>query len=729
MGMWRFSYCAFIVIASVLPNCLASSAQNVPDTLRYTMDEVVVTADRTEGRIMNATSSISVMRATELKTIPAGKLSDVFQFVPGFTVSSFDGVGRNPALNARGFFGGGEAEYNIVLIDGMPLNDLENGLVNWSMIPLQDVQSIEIVRGGSSPMYGDAALGAVINILTEGDLSSRSSLSLGGGTLKSFNVGASTEGSLGHRPYRLSIAHEQTNGYRLHSMWRGTSFGGMVTFPLSGKSTLDLSTQNQWVKSEDPGPLTEGDARLDPTSGRVFYKNDGRDERRHNTSVNYSLAVGDHGGFAGRTSYRYKKSANVRTLVNPLFFIDGATGSLLGLDPTTLFGDTQLRETSSHQVVGGVQYEHRFQFGTMTDKLLGGVDVQWGSLGSDYFSYFQGMESDFAASSGMRGLFLTYDDATRFTDSFFLNNEFAFDERFSVNFGLRYERIESDFNLRPCASCNQTDIISPPSSAWSPKVGLNLLLARTSDYAGSIYASFNRSFKAGTIDQLFDQRLTRVAAQFNGSTMTQVIAFPPLANSLLKPQFASTYEVGTYQRLALNQNLAAELTLVFYQSDLKDEIDFDIASLSYQNINESRHRGIESGLKVFVLRGFNLFANFTWSQVTFRAGQFVGNKLKGIPEHVFAGGISFTQPTGVGATLTLSSYRNTFLDDENTVLLSPYTILSARISYNISPVLITLDVENIADKKYSSAGYTLFGTTYLFPAAGRVVRGGVSVEL
>ncbi len=730
MGKWRFTSCAFLVIASILPGGLASSADNVPDTLRYAMDEVVVTAERTEDIVMNATSSISVLRKSEIQAIPAGKISDLFQFVPGFIVSTFDGVGRNPAINARGFYGGGEAEYNIVLVDGMPLNDFENGLVNWSMIPLNDVQSIEIVRGGSSPLYGDAALGSVVNIRTGIDAGNRSSLSIGGGTLGSFNARAMSGGMLDDYPYRVSISFEQTNGYRMHSMWRGISAGGMMTFPLSEKSALKFSTQTQWIKSEDPGPLTKSMTYVDPKSGSPFYRNDGRDERRHIGTINFTHSVGAHGGISARTSYRYKKSTNVRTLVNPLFFIDGATGSLLGLDPTVLFGDTQLRESSSHQISGTVQYDTRFQIGPVADRLVLGSDVEFGSLSSEYFGFFQGMDNEYRASSGSRGLFIDYDDDTRFKYSFFVNNEFTFVGVVSLSIGLRYERIESHFNLRPCASCGDFDnMLNPASSAFSPKVGVNVTLARTNDYAGSVYATFNRSFKAGTMDQLFDRRSTRVAAQFNGSPTTQVIAFPSLANSLLKPQFASTYEVGTYQRLAASQDRAAELTIVFYQSDLKDEIDFDIASLRYQNINASRHRGIESGLKVFFMRNFNLFANYTWSQVTFRAGQFVGNMLKGIPENVIAGGVSFTQPTGIGATLTMSSYRNIYLDDENTAPLSPYVIISGRITYAISSLLMSVDVENITDKKYSSAGYTLFGTTYLFPAAGRVIRAGVSVEL
>jgi len=58
-----------------------------------------------------------------------------------------DGLGLDPQLTLRGFYGGGEAEYVVVLLDGRPLNGLESGLFDWDLVPLSALESIEVVRG------------------------------------------------------------------------------------------------------------------------------------------------------------------------------------------------------------------------------------------------------------------------------------------------------------------------------------------------------------------------------------------------------------------------------------------------------------------------------------------------------------------------------------------------------------------------------------------------------
>ena len=87
----------------------------------------------------------------------------------GFALLQLDGIGYDVQPIVRGFYGGGEAEYVLLMVDGQPINVLETGLVNWDQIPLAAIESIKILRGRASSLYGDAAIGGVINIVTDSD--------------------------------------------------------------------------------------------------------------------------------------------------------------------------------------------------------------------------------------------------------------------------------------------------------------------------------------------------------------------------------------------------------------------------------------------------------------------------------------------------------------------------------------------------------------------------------
>ena len=59
-----------------------------------------------------------------------------------------------PVVSARGFFGAGEAEYVLLLVDGFPISDVESGLIDWALVPMSSVRRIKAFRGPGASMYG-----------------------------------------------------------------------------------------------------------------------------------------------------------------------------------------------------------------------------------------------------------------------------------------------------------------------------------------------------------------------------------------------------------------------------------------------------------------------------------------------------------------------------------------------------------------------------------------------
>ena len=132
------------------------------------VEAVTVTASR--GAIESATPAVaSVITADALASTPAPMLDDQLKSVPGFSLfrrsSSRVANPTTQGVTMRGLSASG-ASRSLVLVDGVPLNDAFGGWIYWDRVPQAALDRVEIVRGGSSDLYGANAVGGVIQILT-----------------------------------------------------------------------------------------------------------------------------------------------------------------------------------------------------------------------------------------------------------------------------------------------------------------------------------------------------------------------------------------------------------------------------------------------------------------------------------------------------------------------------------------------------------------------------------
>src|SRR5688572_3715869 len=194
---------------------IKAQTPTAPDTAAHALSSVVVTADRVSGILGTQTAITSRISAETLHAQPIQRVSESLQNIPGVIVIPAGGMGEQPRLIMRGFYGGGETEYAAVLLDGVPLGALSSGVVNWDIIPLSAVRAIEVVRGPASALYGDAAVGGVIDIQTAGSaLPARWRIAAGNYGVVDAN--AAWSGNLGTRSTSLYGGRKHSTGYRAH---------------------------------------------------------------------------------------------------------------------------------------------------------------------------------------------------------------------------------------------------------------------------------------------------------------------------------------------------------------------------------------------------------------------------------------------------------------------------------------------------------------------------------
>jgi outer membrane receptor protein involved in Fe transport len=131
--------------------------------------EIIVAATRTEQRLGDIPASASVLHSDEIKASPAVVADDILRQVPTFSLfrrtSSLAAHPTAQGVSLRGIGPSGVSR-TLVLLDNTPFNDPFGGWVYWTRVPLMSVDRIELVDGANSSVYGNYAMGGVINVIT-----------------------------------------------------------------------------------------------------------------------------------------------------------------------------------------------------------------------------------------------------------------------------------------------------------------------------------------------------------------------------------------------------------------------------------------------------------------------------------------------------------------------------------------------------------------------------------
>ena len=134
------------------------------------LDPVVVSASRVEQRLRDVPANVTVITREDIEHSPARTVDDLLRQIPGFSLfrrsSSLVTHPTTQGVSLRGIGPSGVSR-TLVLLDGIPLNDPFGGWVYWNKVPLESVERIEVTRGGGSGVWGNYALGGVINIITK----------------------------------------------------------------------------------------------------------------------------------------------------------------------------------------------------------------------------------------------------------------------------------------------------------------------------------------------------------------------------------------------------------------------------------------------------------------------------------------------------------------------------------------------------------------------------------
>lgn len=197
-----------LTLAAVLPE-IVFAATEIP--------AVVVSAARTEQSTLTTPASITVISRDQIEASGARHINDVLRGQGGVQINDLYGDGSRASVDMRGF-GDTAGSNTLILVDGRRLNNPDIAAPDLNSIALEDVERIEIVQGSAGVLFGDQAVGGVINVITRKPGALRHTLKLSAGSYNTLQLHAMTSQALDSGlNYLLSLDARESDNYRDHN--------------------------------------------------------------------------------------------------------------------------------------------------------------------------------------------------------------------------------------------------------------------------------------------------------------------------------------------------------------------------------------------------------------------------------------------------------------------------------------------------------------------------------
>lgn len=244
----------FFVVAAVMISSQLPAQQLVPvhqreDSIVKSLDEVVLTSNKYPKKQSETGKVITVINRQQLERSSGKTLGEVLNTVAGTTITGANNdLGTNQTVGIRGSSAGNV----LILVDGIPVNDpsVITNYFDLNLFAIDQIERIEILKGGQSTLYGSDAVAGVINIITRkaGSRSFNMNAGLTGGSYNTFKQYMGFNGRNKSLDYSLNYSHLSSDGFSAaydSTGTKGFDKDGFNQHVLNGRLGIKLSKHLQ----------------------------------------------------------------------------------------------------------------------------------------------------------------------------------------------------------------------------------------------------------------------------------------------------------------------------------------------------------------------------------------------------------------------------------------------------------------------------------------------------
>jgi iron complex outermembrane receptor protein len=235
---------------------------------------IIVSATRSLQSEVTTPASITIISREDIELSGARHISEVLRTQAGIQLRDLYGDGSRTTISMRGFSGGNAAANSLVLVDGRRLNNADLAGPALNSISLKDVERIEIIQGSAGTLFGDQAVGGVINIITSTSEERRADVEASIGSYNKYRVNAQLANSItDNLSYRASAEVLNSDNYREHNEQEYVNGFARMDYKLDkGKWFFELQSVDEEL--ELPGALTAAEVEADPRQANPFFPDD-----------------------------------------------------------------------------------------------------------------------------------------------------------------------------------------------------------------------------------------------------------------------------------------------------------------------------------------------------------------------------------------------------------------------------------------------------------------------
>ncbi|VGP64701.1 Fe(3+) dicitrate transport protein FecA [Klebsiella variicola] len=659
---------------------------------------MVVTAAPTTVSELDTPAAVSVVNGDEMRqAAPRVNLSESLGAVPGLQVQNRQNYAQDLQLSIRGF--GSRSTYGVrglrIYVDGIPAT-MPDGQGQTSNIDIGSVDTIEVLRGPFSALYGNSS-GGVINVTSQtGTQPPTVEASSYYGSFGTWHYGMKATGAVGDGShagdvdYTVSTNRFTTHGYRDHSGARKNLANARLGVRINDVSKLTLLLNSVDIKANDAGGLTADEWRDNP---RQSPRGDQYDTRKNTRQTQAGL--------------RYERQLSAQDDLSVMMYA--------GERKTTQFQSIPRAPQLKPSHAGGVIDLTRHYQGidtrlTHRGELLVPVTL---TAGLDYENMSErrkGYENfvmvNGAPQYGEQGALRRNERNLMWNVDPYLQTQWQLTDKLSLDAGVRYSSVWFDSNDYYITPGNGDDSGDASYHKWLPAGSLKYALTD----AWNVYLSAGRGFETPTINELSYRSDNQSGLNFG-----------------LKPSTNDTVEIGSKTRIGNGL-----LTAALFQTNTDNEIVVDSSSggrTSYKNAGKTRRQGMELGLDQQFGESWRLKAAWTWLDATYRTNvcddaSCNGNRIPGIARNMGFASFGYQPEQGWYAGSDIRYMSDIMANDENTAKAPSWTVVGLTTGYKWSYGRMDMDlfgrVDNLFDREYvGSVIVNESNGRYYEPAPGR----------
>lgn len=609
----------------------------------YDLDAIVVTAGKHRETVSAVPAHVTIITRDDILESTGKNITDLLAQEAGINVRTTFGNDKQAVVDLRGM--GGTAVSNVlIMVDDLIISAPDQSGPSISSVPIEQIERIEIVRGAGSVIYGNGAVGGVVNIITrKAAASTGAEIYSSYGSYDTFDQRVSLDENLKNCLFSINAGMHDSDGYRDNGFFRKKDVNLKTAHALTDRFLFNVSGGYYEDAYALPGPVGGGD--IGSTSRRI------RTDRP------------DDAGETTETKGRFELDMDLErwgTLNLKRGYLFRDNRYIIGFNPRISRKDQKdkidedtrrldLNYVKHYKIYG---HSHMFQ------------------LGFDHYKTFYYREE---RPDGPR--------KNSETEGYgiFVNNRFSINEKLIISAGGRYNSYEGRFRTDERKLFDDEKIWvngDATKSDWDNSaffLGMTYAVNRKTSFFGN-YAT---SFRIPNVDEFAE------------------------SEDGLKPQSGDHFEIGgTYQLGSFFY-----LTVSLFDIRIDDEIYYSDINRNYEDT--TIRRGVETRLTAYPWETIRLWGSYSYTRAEFhdrgtmiplvpehRASAGIHWRL--IPDFSFS----------LSGTYTGSQFDGNDVENNRYDKLDPFLVFDAKLTYELNNVALFAGISNIFNELYATSAYS-----------------------